>query len=261
MNPDLELRRRRFILIGLVVLFVGVVILLIVLAMRPPTNQFGNLIRIQNYSQKVKNLSPDMRDAMESYLYNIVKKNSSPDFNASSVGDATIRDNSDSQNYDSQKDVYSGSFIIDMASIKQSYQTQYSYSSNKNNTNVGGNPVVISCLPKEQLKYGEFKCTDFVTSQSSANDVILQYLPYRSLSFNITPDATQGDPLILDVELTIPQSELKGDLASRQATVASYIKQVSDWIVSKGDEPSNYRFVYNYDTNGNLIPEQNHPQD
>ena len=230
MKPDLELRRRRIILIAVIMLFIGVIAVIIILAMRPPTNQFGNLIRIQNYNQKVKNLSSDMKDSMESYLYNIVKKNSSANVNVSGVNDATIRDNSDSQNFDSTKNLYSGSFIIDMASIKQSYQVQYSYSSDRNNLYQGGNPVIISCLPKDQLKYGEFNCTDFVSEQSTSNDTILQYLPYRSLTFNITPDETQGTPLILNVELTIPQSELKGDTASKQATVTSYIQQVNDWI-------------------------------
>jgi hypothetical protein len=261
MQPQVN-QRKRLIIITSLVIFVGLIALISILALRAPTNQFGKIIRIQNYDQKVKNLSPDMKDAMESYLYNIVKKNSKDSFDPSSVKDANIRDSSDTQSYNSSNDVYTGTFIIDITSIKQSYQTQYSYSSNESNTDVGGNPVVISCLPKDKLKYGEFNCIDFVSQQAGANDPILQYLPYQNFSYKITPDETQGTPLILNVTFTIPESDLKGDTASKQAVIASYIKQVSDWIVSKGDEPSNYRFVYNYDANGNRITApQGHAED
>lgn len=252
MQSKQDRRKEITIIVIVLIVLIGLVLLVGFLFQSKSKNQFGNFIRIQNYDQKVKNLSPDMRDAMESYLYNIVKHNSKSDFDATTVKDAYIREGSDSQNLN-QTGVYNGTFIIDMASIKQSYQTQYSYSSNAYNTDVGGNPVVISCLPKEKLIYGEFNCTDFVSQQSSANDVILQYLPYQNFSFKITPDATQGNTLVLNVELTIPDSDINGDLASKQHIVALYKQQVTDWITSKGANPSKYTIKYNYDDNGNLI--------
>lgn len=249
--------RRKEITIIVIVLVVLVALVLLIgfLFQGKAKNQFGPYIKIQNYSQKVKNLSPSMRDAMESYLYNIVKHNTKSDFDPSTVKDAYIREGSDTQNLD-QTGVYNGTFIIDMASIKQSYQTQYAYSTSDYNTNVGGNPVVISCLPKEKLIYGEFNCTDFVSQQSTSNDALLQYLPYQNFSFSITPDATKVASLVLDVTLTIPDSDLKGDTASRQQIVALYKQQVIDWIKSKNVDPTKYIIIYNYDDNGNLTNQE-----
>lgn len=247
--------RRRLVTIIIVtaVVVIGLALLIGFLAQPKTKNQFGNIIRIQNYDQKVKNLSSDMRDAMESYLYNIVKRNDTSNFDATKVTDAYIRDSSDSQTHNDTNDVYSGNFIVDMASIKQSYQVQYSYSSNPNNVDTGGNPVVISCLPINQLKYGEFNCTDFVTQQSAPNDALLQYLPYQSYDFSITPDATQGKKLVLNVTLTIPDMNLSGDLTSKQATIKTYKQEVTSWIIAKGADPTKYTINYNYDDDGNPI--------
>ncbi len=241
------------LIIGMVVL-IGIISLVLLLTQKD-TNQFGKFIRIQNYGQKVKNLSPDMRDAMESYLYNVTKRNVDNSVDPGKVSDAMIRDSSDTQNYDQPKGVYSGNFIVDMASIKQSYYVQYSYSQN-NTVDVGGNPVVVSCLPKEKLIYGEFKCTDLVSSQSNSNDILLQYLPYENFSFKLTPDATQeGKELVIIATLTIPQSDLSGDAASKAYVVSMYKKQVTNWITSKGADPSKFIIQYNYNDDGTPVPQ------
>ncbi len=238
------------ILSGLAVV-IGLIALVTVLTQKDE-NQFGKFIRIQNYDAKVKNLSGDMRDGMETYLYNVVVKNIDSSIDASKINDAHIRDNSDIQNYDSATTIRSGNFIVDMESIKQSYSVQYSYSTDED-ANIGGNPIVVSCLPKEQLIYGDFKCTDLVSEQSTDDDTLLQYLPYENFTFSITPDATQGDDLVLIVDLDISEVDLKGDAASKAATVAMYKKEVTDWIASKDVEPSKYEIQYNYDDAGNLI--------
>jgi hypothetical protein len=253
MQQPVLTRKQLTILIIVLVFFIGVIIAVSIFLQGPPKNQFGNLIRIQNYDEKIKNLSPDMKDSMESYLYTVVKGNTDEGYDVSGIKDAFIRESSDSQNYNPQTDIYSGEFIIDIASIKQSYRAQYSYSNNQDNVNIGGNPVVISCLPEDQLKYGKFDCKDLVSDQASKGDVILQYLPYQNFTFKISPDKTQGDTLVLNTTLTIPDSDLRGDVATNQQVVAMYKKEVTDWIASKGENPSDYTIVYNYDDNGNYI--------
>ena len=212
-------------------------------------NQFGKFIRIQNYTSKVKNLPGDVRDATESYLYNVTKMNVNDSVNVSKISDAHIRDGSDTQ--EEQSGVYTGSYIVDMESIKQSYGVSYTYSDD--DSKMGGNPIVIQCLPKEKLIYGEFKCTDLVSEQSSTTDPLIRYLPYENFSFKISPDATQGDTLVLVTTLSIPESDLKGSQDSRLAVINAYKSQVEDWIRSKGADPNKYIITYNYDTAGNYI--------
>lgn len=253
-DQGISRKKAVIIIVAAFIVLMGIIWLVTALVQKD-SNQFGKFIRIQNYTSKVKNVSSDMRDSTESYLYNIVVKNVDSSVNASKVGDAMIRDGSDEQSYISQTAVYEGSFIVDMASIKQSYLVQYSYSRN-NTVDVGGNPVVISCLPKDKLKYGEFKCVDFVSAQSSDNDALLQYLPYENFSFKLSPDATQSDTLVIIAKLSISEADLKGDAASRASTVTMYKQEVVKWIKSKGVDPTKYTIQYNYDDAGNLIPEQ-----
>lgn len=256
MQQPISRKKAVVIIVGIFALFIAIISLIMFLT-QSNENQFGKFIRIQNYDQKVKNLPSDMRDAMESHLYTIVVKNVDKSVDAAAIKDAYIRENSDTQSYSQRTTVFDGEFIVDMESIKQSYRVQYSYSQ-ENTIDVGGNQVVITCLPEEELKYGPFPCTDLVSEQSSDNDVLLQYLPYENFSFKLSPDATQGDELVLVATLDIPQIDLTGSAESNAQVVALYKKEVTDWIKSKGVNPTKYEIQYNYDAAGNRTIELDH---
>jgi hypothetical protein len=250
---------RKKLLTTIGIIFSAVVIITIIIAIivqLSPKNEYGEGIKIQNYDQKVKNVSQQLHDGTEASLFNVVKKNVPEDTNPAKIKDAFIRDNSNSQDYDKDNDIYSGKFIVDIDSIKQSYLIQYTYIKNENNSEGLTNRVVVSCVNEEDVKYKSFKCTDYVSTQATQNDTILQYLPFSNFSFKIAADTTAGDDkMILLVELRIPESDLKGDAASKQAVVAMYKKEVTDWLQSKSLDPTQYTYEYNYDNNGNLLPE------
>ena len=246
-------KQKLAIIISVILGIILITVMIIVALNRTNKNQFGEYITIQNYNQKVKNVSSGVKDAIQTSLYKIVKKNSADTFNVSTVGDATIRESSDSQKYDAPKLVYSGNFIVDIASIKQSYQVQYSYSSS-NTIDVGGNPVVLSCLSTDKLKYGDFNCKDAFSNQVEHVDAIMQYLPYDNFDFKITPDATiPGQALTLVVQLRIPDTILRGDANSKIAIIITYKKEVTDWIQSKSLDPSKFTIMYDYSDAGDYI--------
>jgi uncharacterized protein YxeA len=252
MLQNLTRRQRIAIIVAGVVFILLIVGLIIFAATKTPQNQFGNFVKIQNYDDKIKKSSPDVKDALQTYLYTVVKMNVASDVNVSYIKDAYIRDSSDTASYNDSTAVYSGTFIIDIASIKQSYYAQYAFSTS-NTVDVGGNPVVISCLPKDELKYGEFAtCKDLVSAQANTEDPIYQYLPYQGLTFKISPNTTSGS-LVLDVTLTIPSSDLTGDAASKADSVAFYKKEATDWVTAQGLDPTKYTFSYNYSDSGELI--------
>lgn len=255
-------RRKAAIILIALLLGLALIITLLSIVIKSDENQFGKFIKIQNYSSKIKNLNGDMRDAMESYLYNVTVMNIDAE-KAGKVGDALIREGSDSQDYNSVTVTYSGSFIVDMQSIKQSYEVQYSYTKEKNNALYvdGGNAVVVSCLEPSKLIYGEFDCKDIVSKQSSKYDVLLQYLPYENFSFKLSPDATQGEELVVVVTLDIPQIDLSSDAASKAATISLYKNEVKKWFDSKGLNWNDYKLDYNYDDAGNVIRADDHAGD
>jgi len=247
-------RKKQLIIIGSIFgAIFAVLIIVAIIFQLSPKNDYGNGVKIQNFDQKVKNVSTELRSGVEATLYNVLKKNNPDNTKLSKIGDAFIRDSSDKQDYDKPSDVYTGNFIVDIESIKQSYFVQYTYVKNKDNKDGLANRVVISCLAEKDLKYGSFKCSDFVEQQAAKNDSIIQYLPYSNFSFSITADTTAGDDhLILKVELRIPEADLKGNLASKQATVALYKNEVALWFKSKNIDPALYTFQYNYNDNGDV---------
>jgi hypothetical protein len=250
---------QRKLITTIAIIFGAVVIASIIIAIivqLSPKNEYGERIKIQNYTQKVKNVSDELHNATEAGLYNTVKKNVPESTNPSKIKDAFIRDNSNSQDYDKGNETYNGKFIVDIESIKQSYLIQYTYVKNDNSDEGLATRVVVSCVNKEDVKYESFKCDDFVKQQATQNDNIIQYLPYSNFSFKIAADTTAGDDkMILLVELRIPESDLKGDVASKQAVVAMYKNEVAKWLETKNLDPTIYTYEYNYDDNGNLLPE------
>ena len=256
MQPKIS-RKKAFAFIAVLTVLVVLVIVIGTLVTQRDTNKFGKFIKIQNYSNEVENLSPEMRESMESYLYTVVKMNVGPNVEPEKIKDAVIREDTAKQAYDGRTSVYAGNFVIDIESIKQSYRASYEYLRNKDMrdiANISGNPVAITCLPENQLKFGVFKCQDIVGKQASGFDDILKYLPYQNFSYKITPNAVENEgKLTLEVELTIPQSDLVGPESSRREVVAMYKKQVTDWVASKGVDDSEYIYEYNYDDAGNLI--------
>jgi hypothetical protein len=255
-------RKKLLIVIGIIFGALAIITVVIALVNQLLTkNEYGDAIKIQNLDQKVKNVSDEFKDGVEATLYNVVKKNVEPSVNLSKLDDAFIRDGSDSQDYEEGDTIYSGKFIVDMESIKQSYLIQYTYIQKGGSIEGLTDRVVITCVEEKDLKFGAFKCEDPVTQQAGKNDSIIQHLPYSNFSFNIAADATKGDDnLIIKVALRIPESDLKGDLASKQAVVAMYKNEVTKWLTSKNITPSDYTFEYNYNDNGDPLVSQEFDQ-
>jgi len=254
MQPN-DSRRKLLTVIAIVFGAMVIIALIIALVIQVTTkNEYGESIKIQNYNQKVKNISQQLRSATEANLYNTAEKNNSGGNDLKKINDARIRDDSNTQDYDKAADIYSGKFIVDIESIKQSYLIQYTYVKDEDSTEGLTTRVMVSCVEQKDIKFGSFKCGDVIQEQSSKNEDIIQYLPYSNFSFNIAADTTAGDDkLILLVELRIPEADLKGDLASKQSVVAMYKNEVAKWLESKNLTPSQYTYEYNYTDNGDII--------
>ena len=252
-------RVRIVIVISAIVLIILAIVLSII-GFTVNKNPYGESIKIQNYSAKVKNLSNDYENNISAALYDIVQKNSDSKVNGAEVKDALIRDQSEVQNEVLRQQRYQGSFIVDIASLKQSYSVQYAYSTRANDSFVSGYPILLSCLDEKDAIYKDFKCKDLVeTEASTKQDALVNFLPHSMISYSLKADLSSGS-LVLYATLNIPQSDLKGDAAANQETVRMYKKLVTDWIRSQGFDPATYTINYNYTDNGEIIlnDEDNH---
>lgn len=259
MNPSSDNRLRNIIIVSLILL-VAVGIVITIFSLFSNKNPYGEGIKIQNYNDKVKNLSKDYENNISTSLYDIVKHNSSSEINNQEIKDAYIREKSDVQNEVTENIRYQGSFIVDIDSLKQSYKVQYSYSTKENDTFVSGYPILLGCVDPGEVIYEYFKCKELIEVEKNIQEenAIVNFLPYTTLSYEIRADLTSGS-LVIYADLRIPAIDLSGDTASKQQTVRLYKKQVTDWIKSQGFNPTDYTIEYNYTDNGDLIQEEIHP--
>lgn len=243
MNLDnLTPRTKKVLLVILLVVTVATITLLFVLFAPKNTNPYGGEVIIRNYRDNVKNLSGNYEDLIMAELYKVIKLNTKEGEAVPSVNDAILRDGSARQEYSEEFSIYKGSFIVDIESLKQSYIITYVYSRDSDSTALGGYPILASCLPVDQLIYGDFGCKDIESEESVDLNPITTVLPYSTLSYSIR--AVNNDKSIrLIVTLFITEADRRSGEA---AAIASYKEEVLAWISSQGFNPADYEIVYNY---------------
>jgi len=197
-------------------------------------------IHINAYDTYIPNLPAFVRDALNQSLCANVKTNlKSSNFN---VGDANIRDGSVEFEFDEIK-THSGSFIVDIQSIRQSYEMSYKWSQDKNK-NILGVYTATKCLPSNKLLFGDFDCKDYLTD--SANETkpnpILDYLPYSTFNYSIKANNDSGK-LELDADIFLYSADTRD--GGRDESIKKYKSEVIDWIKSKELNPDDYSINYN----------------
>lgn len=126
----------------------------------PADGQSKGNIRIKNTGQ-LKNLPESEIAEIQAALYSTLSDNVD---DAVSVSDVEIRDQSISQSYDSDSHKYTTSFLIDIPSLKQTYQAKDVYSLIPANQPKDYNPLVL-CPTSDQLKWASFTCTDRIKQE------------------------------------------------------------------------------------------------
>jgi hypothetical protein len=235
-----NLQPRQKIIIALTAFFL--LVLLIIILFINQGSKYGNGIAINNYNKYIPNLPDDRKNSINSTLYNIVKTNlKTSDIK---VSDANIRDGSVKYNYDSNTNISSGSFIVDMPSIKQSYFISYEWSNDSNNSNLSGYSSAAACLTADKLIYGEFNCEDdFSKSKNNTNqDPILSHLPYSTFNYTITANIDNNNKVGLDVNIILYLSDTRN--GNRESSINRYKTEINEWIKSINLTPDNYSINY-----------------
>lgn len=242
-------KKVRSLVIGVVFFLILTIGISILLYMNANKNQFGDHIPIKNYDQVISNLPKLYKDSISSSLYDIVEYNSTgkSEDELRNIKDAFIRENSSNQQVIKSNVQYAGDFIVDIPSIKQSYQVQYTYSNDPNDPILSGYPILVSCLDTAELIYGNFGCKNI--HEEDTTDPIVGLMPYESLDFSATAD-TSNENLIINVDLHISSIDLAGDIAAKREAVALYKKEFINWLKENGYNASDYTIHYNYSDDG-----------
>lgn len=227
----INLNNKRLVVVTAIAAIVIIVSIIMVLFARQTDKQ----IIIKNYDEYAKLLPQDRRDAINKALYNIVKSN---------ANDAAIRKDSYTETYDDSNKIYSSTFIVDIASVKQSYKIIFTWSKD-NNFVLKGDNLRFDCLTQDQLIYGDFNCSEVLNIPKISNDPVLDYLPYSNFHYTITLNDSTGNKVELDARIFIYSSDTRG--SSKEQAVKKYKAEIASWFTSKGLDINNYIINYTVD--------------
>lgn len=147
----------------IIILFITIFIILVFYSFNTIfNNPYKNSPRlfIDNMSSFYKSMPDDEKNSIYVNLYRTAALNIVDGEKVPTSG-AIIRDHSPSpDDYNSETNVHSGNFIVDIEAIHQSFKINYKWSNNPDNLYIINDSVTISCLLGQQSAYNSTYCRD-----------------------------------------------------------------------------------------------------
>lgn len=255
----LDPKKKKAIIIGSILFFVvlpivATVVWFVAQRIAPDPNS-GTRIAIANFDENVQNISDTRRKGILGAVWKIVKYNNPELADATAIKDAIIRTNSATQDEVTTGVQYSGDFIVDIESLKQSYGVRYAYSTDEYDTFDAGVPSLAYCLEKTNLKYGPFDCKDPLKGQVSVGDSFLDNLPYTGSLYTVSDGFRDADnKRLIVVKLLLNSKNVSTDIVERRKT------QAREWITAQAGSVDAYSVKF-VDLFGNDVTEPPKPQE
>jgi hypothetical protein len=189
-------------------------------------NAKAGKVNISNYSDYTETIPSGLREGIDEALYRAVELNLS-EGEKMITSSASIRKKTPQSSYNNSTNITSGSFIVDLKDIRQSYKVFYDWSADKDNPGVSGTPIAVNCLSSDDRIYKDFKCID----GSESSGLSLEYqLPFTDISgpFEIEYMHKQETTPVIGIFHSTPDGRQKA----------------LDWLRSKNINPTN--IVINY---------------
>lgn len=229
-----------------IVAFIAIVVMLAFISkIGEQKNKYGDEIVITNLNEETagreKPSSSDVIDYIQSELLKIVNMNSEEEIKGRDITDATIREGTFVQEYDSDKDIYIVSFMVDIKSLSQSYQASYQWVKGDGlDEDIDEWGINVRCLPQDKLIYGDFGCQDMFSVMGN-DDSIINFLPHSTLNYRITFNSAVDNGLNIVIYTTAADERANGETA-----IINYKQEALDWIRSVGFDPLDYVIDYSY---------------
>ncbi len=197
-----NLSKRQYLLIGGGVLLLLVVIIVVnfLISNRDPYPDNGiKITNLHELTRGKKDTSTERVLVVQNDLLDLAQKNSSMTVVGSDVKDAVARPESFAQT-DSRNGLHTVRFLVDIASLQQTYDVSYQWAKNPELLEEYG--TLVSCPKPEDNRYEDFHCQDDFSEQTGLPDPIKNVLPITNLLFSLRyrePAAT-GAPWTILVE-------------------------------------------------------------
>ena len=229
-------------------IFLAIVVCILVLWVITSTkNRYGEELEISNLSSYTAGNPSNQNniDAIQRNLLLTVNKNLSKPVKGDSVKDIIVRKRTYVQSFNSQNRVHSVGFIVDIKSLRQSYNVTYQWSDDGSTKYLDEYGTGVTCLAIDKLIYGDFNCVDTQILEKGRQyynpvEKILPRIVEYKYSIKSYKTILDTDKATLDVEAFVPS------WADKAATLDSYSNEIKEWIKSKKLNPDNYYFNYIY---------------
>lgn len=154
------------IVLGVIATLIILIILICVTIFRSfHDNPYGSQIVISNIDEYYKDFDVNEKDLIYHYLYNIVSLNVSEGASIPNNG-AVIRNGSANKEHNAVEGIETGSFIVDIESLKQSYGVQFTWVVEETSNYDNGYPVIVRCLSQEEQIYDFDNCVNMFEDDS-----------------------------------------------------------------------------------------------
>lgn len=232
-------RKKLFIVTGLI----GILIVLVCTYLIVNKNPYGNELEISNLDEYTSGDPTDKQtlDRIKYDLFKTVSLNLDKPISNKSIKDVVIRKDTFKENYEDLNEV---SFIVDIASIKQSYFVTYQWS-HRDGVHPEEYGIQVTCLPIDELKYGDFDCVDERISEIGVEyyDPVEKILPYEEeYKFTVRDYIVANEnSTLLNVDAFVPNWASDPD-----EVLDSYTENINSWLKSKKLDPGKYEINYTY---------------
>lgn len=236
---------RRQVIIGAVAGAAVIGLILLFFFTRPAEESSSVRVTIGGLDSCSKNIDPMYADSLD-LVYNYIEN--SNEYNGWETADeytSSIRAGTCSQEQHldqaTNNNYYATTFIVDIPDAGQSYRVSYAWTAKGVRVDADLGYPVVSCLPLEELIYGDFHCSEMPFAKKNHIEPVLSIIPYYSLFYEIRP-VDIGDGVIkLHITIMPSAGEARGDI---DAAIAQHKQSASDYLVANAINPSSYEIEY-----------------
>jgi hypothetical protein len=238
-------RKRIYVIGGGFLFFVVLVVTVFIISSMQ--NKYGDSVGISNLNTYTagKPSSNNMIDSTERNLLLTVNMNRKKPVTGGSIKGAIVRKESFSQKFASEHGVHTVKFIVDIPSLRQSYDVSYQWEDDGGTQYIAENGTGVTCLAIDKLIYGDFNCVDsLILEKGKENyDPVEKILPHTvQYKYDIKEYTTvpERGEVTLRVDAFVPAWLNKDDVLN------GYTSEIKTWLSSKKLDPGKYNldFVY-----------------
>ena len=169
-----------YILLTLGIFILGVAIIFFITFYFQTHDMKISVVNINDYA---KNMPESKKEEIAETIYRAAETNSDFDVVTLSTATATIRDKTFSETYNQYNYVYSGEFVVDIESIKQTYHIYYDWSNDKDSAQLiaASYGSSANCPTRDEMIYDFYICQNpYSDEKYSIYDHLSMLLPYSS---------------------------------------------------------------------------------